>query len=209
MGLVQSEAPSSYDVARDALIHLITGCKFIQTQYNDFLFTHLFEDNINNWLWFHLKLASFEFRSTQMNESSMIDNGTQKLPHFYKPYFLEDLVQDVTHRDFLQRIWNQDLSNADNTVRFAKILFYVGEFQYAINKMLEVSHVVEATLIGVAFSELSMLTTKQSIFETVRSRDPQIINQLQHFSDEQLAVFYDRSFDLDGYLLLLAFRQCN
>ena len=42
--------------------------------------------------------------------------------------------------------------------------------------MLEVSHVVEATLIGVAFSELSMLTTKQSIFETVRSRDPQIIN---------------------------------
>ena len=148
----------------------MTGCSYTQAQYYDFLFAHLFEDNINSWLWFHLKLASFEFKQPSP-QASLLDYSANKLPHFYKPYFLEDLVQEVTDDRFVQRIWVPELPSAENEVRLAKILFYVGEFQYGINKLLRASHVVEATIIGLALSELSMLATKQSLFDTVRSQD--------------------------------------
>lgn len=59
LGHAQSVAPDQYDVCRDALIHLMTGCDFKQQQYNNVLFMHIFENNLFNWIWFHLKLASF------------------------------------------------------------------------------------------------------------------------------------------------------
>ena len=82
----------SYDVCRDALVHLMTGCKFVQEQYSSFIFTHVFEDSINSWLWFRLKIASFEF--SQKKVQSILDPNANKslLPSNYIPYFLEDLV---------------------------------------------------------------------------------------------------------------------
>ena len=54
------------------------------------------------------------------------------------------------------------------TSMFAKVLFYVGEFQYGILELLRAQRHVEATVIASALKELSLLATKQSIYETVR-----------------------------------------
>lgn len=50
---------------------------------------------------------------------------------------------------------------------FAKILFFIGEFTYAVNELFEAQRHVEATAISVALTELSLAPTKQSIFSTV------------------------------------------
>ena len=60
MNHVQTSAPSEIDVAREALVSLFTGCKWVEQGHNtDFLFKYAFENDYNSWLWFHLKLASF------------------------------------------------------------------------------------------------------------------------------------------------------
>ena len=128
MGHAQSTAPGQYDVCRDALVHLMTGCSFSQEQYSEFLFKYVLEDNINNWLWFHLKLASFQFGVTESNLSNIIDYRSRSLPSNYKAYFLEDLVQKVTDDNFKNRVHDADLDDATNKVKFARILFYIGEF---------------------------------------------------------------------------------
>lgn len=92
-------------------------------------------------------------------------------------------------------------------MKFAKILFYIGEFQYAINELCFAGNHIEATILSVALTELSLLATKQSIFKTVG--DQSLRQELQsRFTVEQLAVFYERSFDLDSHLLALAFDNC-
>ena len=68
---------------------------------------------------------------------------------------------------------------------------------------------VEATVVGFALTELSLLATKLSIFKTVSDRAPETQRQLQIFTDAQLGVLYERALDLDSYLLLLAFDQCS
>ena len=128
MGHAQSTAPGQYDVCRDALVHLMTGCSFSQEQYSEFLFKYVLEDSINNWLWFHLKLASFQFGVSQSNLSNIIDYRSRSLPSNYKAYFLEDLVQKVTDDNFKNRVHDADLDDATNKVKFARILFYIGEF---------------------------------------------------------------------------------
>ena len=128
MGHAQSTAPGQYDVCRDALVHLMTGCSFSQEQYSEFLFKYVLEDNINNWLWFHIKLASFQFGVSQSNLSNIIDYRSRSLPSNYKAYFLEDLVQKVTDDNFKNRVHDADLDDATNKVKFARILFYIGEF---------------------------------------------------------------------------------
>ena len=47
-----------------------------------------------------------------------------------------------------------------NDIRFAKILFYVGEFQHAINKLFEAGHYIEGTIVGLAMTELSLIVSK-------------------------------------------------
>lgn len=106
----------------------MTGCSFSQEQYSEFLFKYVLEDNINNWLWFHLKLASFQFGVSQSNLSNIIDYRSRSLPSNYKAYFLEDLVQKVTDDNFKNRVHDADLDDATNKVKFARILFYIGEF---------------------------------------------------------------------------------
>ena len=97
LGHAQSVAPDQFDVCRDALLHLMTGCSFVQEQYSEFLFRYIFENDINSWLWFKLKLASFQFSHKEVGGVvGLIDYRSKSLPPNYKAYFLEDLVQDVT-----------------------------------------------------------------------------------------------------------------
>mmetsp|Transcript_619 Transcript_619/g.828 ORF Transcript_619/g.828 Transcript_619/m.828 type:complete len:93 (-) Transcript_619:1513-1791(-) len=88
----QSSSPEQYDVARDALVHLMTGCTYVQQQYQSFLFDEIFEGDVNSWLWFHLKLASFEFKPRSGAVGGFIDYRANSMPSNYKAYFLEDLV---------------------------------------------------------------------------------------------------------------------
>ena len=67
----QSVAPNQYDICREALIHLMTGCDFVQQ--SDLLFIHIFENRIIHWLWFHLKLASFQFSENGHHDNQIID----------------------------------------------------------------------------------------------------------------------------------------
>ena len=61
-------------------------------------------------------------------------------------------------------------------------------------------------MIAVALKELSLLATRQTIFKTIG--DQEASKGLQHFTVDQLAVLYDRSIDLDSFLLALAFDNC-
>ena len=93
MGYVQSKAPSEIDVAREALVSLFTGCKWVEEGHQtDFLFKHAFENDINSWLWFHLKLASFQFKARSGVPGHLNDSVGNWRPANYQSYFLEDLV---------------------------------------------------------------------------------------------------------------------
>ena len=83
-----------------------------------------------------------------------------KLPHFYRPYFLEDLVQEINDEGWTNQLWLRDLPKSINDIRFAKVLFYVGEFQQAINKLFEAGHYIEGTIVGLAMTELSLIVSK-------------------------------------------------
>ena len=134
MSNAQSMAPIKYDVCREALIHLMTGCNLVQQ--SELLFVHFFENRVNNWLWFHLKLASFQF-STKNSGVDFTDYKSKSLPLNYTAYFLEDLVQDVTSDNWRANHAEPGLDEANNRVKFAKVLFYVGEFQFGIIELLK------------------------------------------------------------------------
>ena len=62
---------------------------------------------------------------------------------------------------------------------------------------------VEATTIAVALTELQLLPTKQLIYQVLYDA-PANSEDLKPFSDKDLAVIYEQSFDFDGNLLCLA-----
>jgi len=82
----------------------MTGQRFQELQSADLLFEHFFENNIASWLWFHLKLASFQFKAKSDAQGMLIDYQAQALPLSYQAYFLENLVQEVTEEKFRERI---------------------------------------------------------------------------------------------------------
>ena len=59
------------------------------------------------------------------------------MPVNYKAYFLEDLVQEVTSEAWREGQRDRGLDEASNHVKFAKVLFYVGEFQYGLLELLK------------------------------------------------------------------------
>lgn len=67
----------------------------------------------------------------------MVDYRSRSLPANYTAYFLEDLVQHVTSNDFKSTLFNHEIDESTNKVMFAKILFFIGEFTYAVNELLE------------------------------------------------------------------------
>ena len=69
----------------------MVGCE-LKSPYNDVLFDNLLDGSRDNWLWFYLKLASFQF-STRLKGM----NVRSQFPAYYKPYFMEDLVQKIVY----------------------------------------------------------------------------------------------------------------
>ena len=59
-------------------------------------------------------------------------------------------------------------------------------------------------MIAVALVELNMLPTKQLIFNALQDNSEESKESLAPFSDHDLAVLYEQSFDFDGNLLSLA-----
>ena len=106
-------------------------------QESELLFAHIFENSMNNWLWFHLKLASFQFSEEKSTSVVVSLNNDRSLPANYKAYFLEDLVKDVTSEDWQLRHRVASLDDATNRIKFSKVLFYVGEFMYGILELLK------------------------------------------------------------------------
>ena len=91
------------------------------------------------------------------------------------------------------------------------MLFYIGEYQYGLNELLDAEYQIEATIIASALVELSLLATKQSMLHTLRlsANDSEVRNALKPFTPSDLAVLYERAIDLDGNLLLLALEICE
>ena len=119
------------DVCRDALVCLMAGSEF-QSPYQHELFDFLLEGEIDNWIWFHLKLASFRF--TDRNQSLL--GIQQQLPLNYKPYFMEDLVVRVTEKMTKEQFIDPNLSEIQNSANYARILFLIGEYQLALKELL-------------------------------------------------------------------------
>ena len=64
-------------------------------------------------------------------------------------------------------------------------------------------------MLALTLSELSLLSSKQVVYETIRSSGAEAARYLQPYSESQLAGLYEESFDLDGHLLFVAFRLCR
>ena len=56
--------------------------------------------------------------------------------------------------------YEHSLDEVSNQVKFAKVLFYIGEFQYGINELLYSHHHIEATVIAFVLAEMGLLATK-------------------------------------------------
>ena len=63
-------------------------------------------------------------------------------------------------------------------------------------------------MIGVALNRLSLLATRQDVFNIVSDRSPQTEQAIQHLGVDDLALLYNKSIDLDALLLTLAFHMC-
>ena len=56
------------DVCREALVHLMAGCDFRSQQNANVLFNVLFQNSVDHWLWFNLKLASVDLDSSSADQ---------------------------------------------------------------------------------------------------------------------------------------------
>ena len=64
----------------------------------------------------------------------------KKVPPNYRPYFLEDLVQEVTSREGKNDFSLDGLTAEENKVRYSKMLFYIGEFTYGLEVLLDAGY---------------------------------------------------------------------
>ena len=73
--------------------------------------------------------------------------------------------------------------------------------------LIDSHHEVEATVLSLLLSDIGLLSTKQGVFNALSGLRKQ--DELGSFTQEEKAVLLERSFDLDGHLLALAFNECS
>jgi hypothetical protein len=148
-----------------------------------------------------------------MDQQQHILSGVfqRKVPPNYRPYFLEDLVQEVTSREGKNDFSLDGLTVEEKKVRYSKMLFYIGEFTYGLEVLLDAGYQIQATILTCALVELSLLATKQSMIRALQtsSHDSNVRNSLRPFTPGDLSDLYGRAIDLDGNLLLLAWESCD
>jgi hypothetical protein len=66
------------------------------------------------------------------------------------------IVQDLGYRYF----YNKELSKEENVAKYARILFLIGQFNTALNMLLDAQFLVETCLFGIALSEIGVLMTQ-------------------------------------------------
>ena len=145
-----------HDVCREALVHLMIGCEF-KSPYLSELFDYLLEGNFDNWMWFQLKLASFQY-STRSRGGLL--GKSQSFPLHYKPYFMEDLFEHIVHLQGREGLDDKEMSDQMNAANYARTLFFIGDYQRALKELLGSELQVEATIIAVSLVELNLLPTK-------------------------------------------------
>ena len=116
------------------MVCLMAGCKF-KSPYESEFFDYLLVGDLDNWLWFHLKLASFKF--TERNDSMSMLSMQHELPINYKAYFMEDLVEEVMHKLTKENFMDPEMSDLRNNVNYSRVLFLIGEYQSALKELLQ------------------------------------------------------------------------
>ena len=115
------------------MVCLMAGCKF-KSPYESVFFDYLLDGDLDNWLWFHLKLASFKF--TERNDSMSVFSNKHSLPFNYEAYFMEDLVEEVMHEMTKENFMDNKVSDLRNNVNYSRVLFLIGEYQSALKELL-------------------------------------------------------------------------
>ena len=76
------------------MVHLMVGCQF-KDVYSAELFDYLLGGEQDSYLWFNLKLASYDYSDKKQNNLL----ARRSMPLNYAPYFLEDLVEQIVYQN--------------------------------------------------------------------------------------------------------------
>lgn len=131
------------------MVHLMVGCQF-KDVYSQELFDYLLGGEQDSYLWFNLKLASYDYSDKKQNNLL----ARRSMPLNYAPYFLEDLVEQIVYQNGAESFGDDQKSVKDNAVYFARILFLIGDYQRALKHLLDYEFYVESTTLAVAMLEI-------------------------------------------------------
>lgn len=157
----------------------MTGWDFRDQQNAQVLFNVLFENSVDHWLWFMLKLASvdLDLDTNSKNNKAEFDSEILRaqqaddLSLVYRCFYLEDLVDEIANQRKQEDFYEPHLTDKENKATYARILFNIGEFKYGLDCLLESEFQVEATIMAVALSQLNLLSTKENLFKIMADKD--------------------------------------
>ena len=106
---------------------------------------------LDDQIWFFLKLAGAEFEHVFSDKVSQL--CANQLPNQFKPYFLEDLQEKVARlgRDGLT---DSNSSIEENAAKRAKIFMLLGQYNLALDGLVEINFLVEAVHFAIALQDL-------------------------------------------------------
>ena len=81
-------------------------------------------------------------------------NTRQSFPLNYSPYFLEDLVEECVYKMGPESYYDDEMTEQENAVSYARILFLIGDYQRALKHLLSHEFQVEATSLAIALREV-------------------------------------------------------
>lgn len=140
----------SNDMCKDAIVCLLTGSDYNRAAEERLLFEYILAGNLEEQLWFFLKVASFNHQLSAFASES-IGN--------YRRFTLQSLKVKVRQlgRDFFMK---DSFSEEINCARYARILFFIGDYTNALNELIYSDFIVESAVLGIALQELGLVGNK-------------------------------------------------
>ena len=65
----------------------------------------------------------------------------------------------------------RDLKDEQNAARFARLCYFVGKFDLALQTLVDADYLVEACHFAISLKEIGLISTKQQLLEFLREKD--------------------------------------
>ena len=89
------------------------------------------------------------------------------LPDNFYPYFIEDLQEFVKSRGQVG-LSDRSLSEGQNCVNYAKVLFLIGEFNKGLIELIEGDFIVEAVHFAIVLSDMNLVASRGQLLDKIR-----------------------------------------